>query len=244
MQELEMGGIDIVILCGGLGTRLREVTKDLPKPMVNINGDPFLNLIIDDASAFGFRRFILCVGYKSEVIGNYYKKKKDRLKYVLSEEDAPMGTGGAVKKARDLIASKFFFVLNGDSICRIDLKQFLAFHLEKKAEISIALTSIENPQDYGSVSLNADHEITGFNEKTAVPSEAGWVNAGIYIFNHHAINSFPPHKKISLEYDVFPSFVGKGLYGYVNHVRLFDIGTPQRLDRLKKYFLPKEKDET
>ena len=244
MPEPKLAGIDTVILCGGLGTRLREVAKNLPKPMVDINGQPFLDLIIRDASEFGLQKFILCAGYKSEVIGDYYKQKNDRLEYVLSEEDAPLGTGGAIVKARRLIASKIFLVLNGDSICRIDLKQFLAFHLEKKAQVSIALTSVDDPQDYGSVSLNENHAIMGFNEKASVPPGAGWVNAGIYIFNREALNAFPQGKNLSLEYDVFPSFVGEGLYGYASAARLFDIGTPQRLDILKEYFKTKEKDET
>jgi D-glycero-alpha-D-manno-heptose 1-phosphate guanylyltransferase len=238
MPELEIKDIDTIILCGGLGTRLKDIVKELPKPMVDIHGKPFLDLIVDYISSFGLCRFILCSGYKSEVIGEYYRRKNDGLEYVLSEEDVPLGTGGATVKSKNFIKSKVFLGLNGDSICQIDLKKFLSFHLAKKANISIALTSIDDPRDYGSIDLNEDQEITGFNEKSSVPSGSGLVNAGIYLFSHQSLDSFPLNKKISLEYDVFPAFVGNGLYGYVDPAPLFDIGTPQRLDTLKNYFLP------
>jgi len=235
MRDLRAEEIDTVILCGGLGTRLKGVAKDLPKPMVDIHGKPFLDLIIDYIASFGFRRFILCSGYKADVIAEYYKKKNDGLEYVLSEEDVPLGTGGAVVQARNLISSKVFLGLNGDSFCQIDLKKFFEFHLEKKASVSIALTSIDDPRDYGSIELNKNQEITGFNEKSATPSGCGLINTGIYFFNCRSIDSFPSNKKLSLEYDVFPSFVEKGLHGYVDSAQLYDIGTPQRLDTLRKH---------
>ena len=175
MRDLRAEEIDTVILCGGLGTRLKGVAKDLPKPMVDIHGKPFLDLIIDYIASFGFRRFILCSGYKADVIAEYYKKKNDGLEYVLSEEDVPLGTGGAVVQARNLISSKVFLGLNGDSFCQIDLKKFFEFHLEKKASVSIALTSIDDPRDYGSIELNKNQEKTGFNEKSATPSGCGLI---------------------------------------------------------------------
>ncbi len=238
MPERETENIDTVILCGGLGTRLQNVAKGLPKPMVDINGKPFLDLIIDSLASFGFKRFILCSGYKSKIIAEHYRQKNDGLEYVLSEEAIPLGTGGAMVQAKNLITSKVFLGLNGDSICQIDFKEFLKFHLEKKANVSIALTSVDDPQDYGSINLNENQEITGFNEKSSLRSGAGLVNAGIYLFNLQSIDSFPSQKKLSLEYDVFPAFVGSGLYGYVDPAQLFDIGTPQRLDIMRKYFQP------
>ena len=239
MQDLKIEEIDTVILCGGLGTRLKDVAKGLPKPMVDIHGKPFLD-IIDYIASFGFRRFILCSGYKADVIAEYYKNKKDGLEYVFSEEDVPLGTGGAVIQARNLINSEVFLGLNGDSFCQVGLKKFFEFHLEKKANVSIALTSIDDPQDYGSIDLNKNQEITGFNEKSATPSGCGLINTGIYFFNRQSVNSFPSNKKLSLEHDVFPSFVEKGLHGYVDSAQLYDIGTPQRLDTLREYIQSSE----
>ena len=234
MQDIKIEDVDTVILCGGLGTRLKDVAKDLPKPMVDIQGKPFLDIIIDYIASFGFRRFILCSGYKADVIAEYYKKKNDGLEYVLSEEDAPLGTGGAVVQARNLIGSKVFLGLNGDSFCKVDLEKFLEFHLKKKANVSIALTSIDDPQDYGSIDLNENQEITRFNEKCSDSSGPGLINTGIYLFNRRSMDSFPSNKKLSLEYNVFPSFVDKGLHGYMDSAQLYDIGTPQRLDILRK----------
>lgn len=237
MSEIKLEDIDTVILCGGLGTRLQDVAKELPKPMVDVHGQPFLDLLINYASSFGLKRFILCSGYKGEIITAHYKNKNDGLEYIMSEEDVPLGTGGALVHARRLIKSKVFLGLNGDSFCQIDLKKFFKSHTEKRAAVSIALTSIDDPRDYGSISLNNNQEVTGFNEKKTTKDDGeGLINAGIYLFNQSSMTPFPSAKNISLEYDIFPGLIKNGLYGYVDNARLFDIGTPQRLNTLREHF--------
>jgi D-glycero-alpha-D-manno-heptose 1-phosphate guanylyltransferase len=110
--------IDVFILCGGLGSRLRAVSKGNPKPMVIVNGRPFVDSIIDYFAGFGCRRFVLGTGYKAKVIEDYYcENKRSELKILFSREKTPLGTGGAVKKARKLLASDPVLVINGDSIC-------------------------------------------------------------------------------------------------------------------------------
>ena len=89
MSEIKIEEIDTVILCGGLGTRLKDLTKDLPKPMVDIHGQPFLDILINYASSFGLKRFILCSGYKAEVISKYYSKKNDGIEYVFEKFTLP-----------------------------------------------------------------------------------------------------------------------------------------------------------
>ena len=237
MSEIKLEDIDTVILCGGLGTRLQDVAKELPKPMVDVHGQPFLDLLINYASSFGLKRFILCSGYKGEIITAHYKNKNDGLEYIMSEEDIPLGTGGALVHARNLIKSKIFLGLNGDSFCQVDLKNFFKSHIEKRATASIALTSIDDPRDYGSISLNNNQEVTGFNEKNTTKDDGeGLINAGIYLFNQSSMTLFPSAKNISLEYDIFPGLIKNGLYGYVDNARLFDIGTPQRLNTLREHF--------
>jgi len=239
MSEIKIEDIDTVILCGGLGTRLKDLTKDLPKPMVDIHGQPFLDILIKYASSFGFKRFILCSGYKSEVISKYYSEKNDGIEYIFSKEEFPLGTGGALVQATKLIKSKVFLGLNGDSICKINLKNFYNFHLSKKAKVSIALTSADYPGDYGRIALNENQEIIQFNEKSTSKTDKNLINTGIYLMDRGLINSFPSNQKLSLEYDMFPAFTQKYLHGYIDTAQLFDIGTPERLNKLRKHFQPK-----
>jgi NDP-sugar pyrophosphorylase family protein len=235
MTATSLQETDAVILCGGLGTRLAQTIKDRPKPMAEIEGRPFLDLIIDYLYASGVRRFILCSGYKSEFIERYYQNETDSDRtYTFSVEAMPLGTAGAVKNAESHIKSDPFFVLNGDSFCNVPLNTFYNFHVEKKAVLSAALTRIDNAGDYGSITLNADQKITSFDEKSA--QSAGRVNAGIYLFSKSVLNNIEANKKLSLEYDTFPKYAKKGMYGFSVEEPLYDIGTPDRLEAAKKYF--------
>ena len=240
MSEIKIEDIDTAILCGGLGTRLKDLTKDIPKPMVDIHGQPFLDILIKYVCSFGFKRFILCSGYKSEVISKYYSKKEDGIEYVFSKEEVPLGTGGALVQAKKLIRSKVFLGLNGDSICQVNLKKFYNFHLIKKAKASIALTSVDDPRNYGRIALNENQEIIQFSEKGPSKVDGNLINTGVYLMDRELINSFPSNKKLSLEYDMFPAFTQNNLHGYIDKAELFDIGTPERLNKLRKHFQPKE----
>lgn len=226
--------IDVVILCGGLGTRLRSVIHDRPKVMAEIHGRPFLDILINYVAKFGFARFVLCVGYKSEVIKEYYERKRTNLKIVFSEESKPLGTAGALKKAERLIHSDVFLVFNGDSLCEVDIKEFIRFHERKNALISIVLTPIENPAEYGVITLDEHKKITHFSEKVTAKG-ALLVNAGIYCMNKPVLGDIPLGRKSSLEYDVFPKILKKGIYGYRTNKRLIDIGTPERLEVTKQF---------
>ena len=165
MSEL-IKNTDVYILCGGFGKRLKSITKNSPKPMVKIGEKPFLDIIIDYMAGFGFRCFILGLGYKAEVFKKYYRdfKRKD-LEIKFCEERTPLGTGGAVKKAKSLIKSNPFLVLNGDSFCKFNPLNFLKFHKKKKAIVSILLRKVLSGADYGRVKLDKAGRITDFNEK-------------------------------------------------------------------------------
>jgi len=233
---------DVVILCGGLGTRLKNIVNDQPKAMVDINGTPFINILIDYIARFGFIRFILCVGYMSHVIKEYYGMKRSELSILFSEEKELLGTAGALKNAEKFIRSDAFLVFNGDSLCEIDIKDFLSFHSSKRAFMSVVLASHKTPEDYGVIRLNGNQRVTSFREKITVEGK-NFVNAGIYLFDSHILKEIPYNVKMSLEYDLFPRILEKGIYGYVTEKKLFDIGTPERLTMLRNYF-KKAKYET
>lgn len=234
--SLNLGALDAVILCGGLGTRLQSVLKDKPKPMADFNNRPFLDLLIDYVGSFGFKSFVLCAGYKGDLVKEYFEKKDDGKTYIISQETSPLGTAGAIKHAQPLIKSDVFLVMNGDSFCNIDLASFMNFHCSKNSLASVALATMEDARDYGGVTLRENDEIISFDEKMDTPSSA-WVNAGIYIFNKKVLNHIPGNKKVSLEQEVFPSLTGKGLFGFTTQSQLLDIGTPERLERARQLLI-------
>ena len=233
---LNPGTLDVVILCGGLGTRLQSVLKDKPKPMADFNNRPFLDLLIDFVGHFGFQRFILCTGHKGGSIREYFKNKNDGKIYVISQETSPLGTAGAIKHAEPLIHSDVILAMNGDSFCEIDLASLMKFHQSKNAMVSVALSPMEDASDYGGVTLGDNDEITNFDEKKNAPS-SGWVNAGVYVFKKSILDHIPADKKVSLEQELFPSLAGNGLYGFATQSRLLDIGTPERLERARQLLI-------
>ena len=228
--------IDAVILCGGLGTRLKEITQNVPKPMIDIKGQPFLNIIIKYLASFGIRRIILCTGYKSDVIENYYKSNAMGLEIIFSEEKEPSGTAGAIKNAQKSIKSNNFLALNGDSFCEINLADFFEFHKTKKALISILLTSAQNTDEVGFAHVDNSQRVVNFSEKQQKSSN-GYVNAGIYFFDKHIFSYIPDTIPFSLEYDFFPKMMNREIYGYVIGDKFFDIGTPERYKAAKRHIL-------
>jgi D-glycero-alpha-D-manno-heptose 1-phosphate guanylyltransferase len=227
------GNCDVLLLCGGLGKRLRPLLRDKPKPMIEICGKPFLDILIDYTAGFGFRRFILCTGYKSALIKKHYEAMKGSLDIVISHESRPRGTAGAVKNAEPFIHSSPFLVLNADSFCPINFMDFLKFHREKKAMASVALTKKTGAGDYGSIVIDRKGKITGFHEKRAGAGER-LVSAGIYLFDKKILERMPANRKYSMEYDLFPALSGKDLYGYVIQKDFIDIGTPERYVKARR----------
>lgn len=220
---------DVLVLCGGVGKRLREVVQDVPKPMADIGGRPFLDILLRYVSDFGFRRFILCTGYMGEKVKQYFEEQEN-MEIYFSEEDEPLGTGGAVKNAESYVRSRAFLVMNGDSICKMDLVDLLDFHQSMQALASIALVESGAEADYGSVEINGEQRVLGFLEKK---KSTGYVNAGVYVFDRDLIKLMPDGA-FSLEYDIFPNVLDRNVYGYVTTCGLFDIGTPERYERARK----------
>lgn len=236
-----LSDIDVLILCGGLGSRLAPVLGDRPKPMAEMNHRPFLDILIDYFAEFGFRRFILCTGHNSEVIQDYYSQKDSCLRLVISNEQAPLGTAGAVKNAQRFINSDPFIVANGDSFCSADLGEFYNFHLSKQSLMSMVVTESEDTADCGRVVLNDLQQIVCFEEKKQ-ENRKGYVNAGIYLFQKQVLSFIPEDSGFSLEYDLFPMLTDKGCYAFISSDELIDIGTPLRYERAKQFFGNRDQD--
>ncbi|MGH9910375.1 MAG: sugar phosphate nucleotidyltransferase, partial [Nitrososphaerales archaeon] len=147
-------GLQAVILVGGLGTRLRDIVKDRPKPLALINGRPFLEYQIAFLKKYNIRDIVLCIGYQGEKIEEYFSDGiRHGVSIRYSREKELLGTGGAIKNARNLL-EKRFFVLNGDTLFLIDLYKMLNFHLQNSADVTIALTKTPDQTRYGSVTIN------------------------------------------------------------------------------------------
>lgn len=214
-----------VILCGGAGKRLRKVVHGIPKPMALIAGRPFLDFLIEYLIRFNVRTVILCTGYKSDVIEKYYKSKHFVAKIIISKEDRPLDTAGALKNAAAYIKSNPFFVLNGDSFCNVNLHQLFRFHVRKKANASIVLAWKDDRTDTGAVLVDESCRILKFREK-CISDNNTFINAGIYLFDKKVLSLIPKNRKYSLEFDLFPGL--DNCYGYKTRAPLLDIGVPER----------------
>ena len=220
--------IDAIILCGGKGERLASVSEGRPKALIDVAGRPFIDILMDDLLRSGLKRFILSVGYLREQIKSHFSQTDLLVEF--SEEDAPLGTGGAIKKAAAYTRSSSFLVVNGDSICRTDLLKFYNFHIEKNGVLSMVLAKPLPGEDYGIVEMDESQRITRFAEKTK-SGPASLINAGIYFINKEIISQMPGRDAFSLEYELFPKIVRLGCYGFSSKSPLIDIGTPERLAR-------------
>lgn len=231
-------GTDAVILAGGLGTRLRSVVPDRPKVLAEVAGRPFLGVLLDHLFSQGVGRAVLCVSYRKEQIVEYVRREKaahDRWgAVVFSEENEPLGTGGAVKNAEEMVRSEHFFVLNGDTLSGVPLPKLYDAHRSKNGMLTIAVAPVPGRADVGSIDLGPDGRIKGFRERAA--ERAGFVNAGTYVMQKDVFRHMPSGV-FSLETDFFPDIVARQpCYAFVADVDVLDIGTPERYTRAKEIF--------
>lgn len=218
---------DVVILCGGLGTRLRGVTGEAPKVLAEVDGRPFLDIVIEWVVKQRPARVILAAGYKADLLQAHYRGMFAGVDLVISAEEQPLGTAGAVKQAEGFIRSDAFFVLNGDCLCPVDLAELHTLHVRKRARASIVVSKVDDSRDYGVVLMDEKKRVQTFHEKI----ETQWpkfVNAGVYCFNRDVLDLIPAGEKSSLEYDLFPRLTGDAFFGFETDKPFIDIGTPER----------------
>jgi len=160
--------VKALFLAGGLGTRLRPITNDLPKPMVPIMGKPLLERNIEKLKSYGIDEVVLSTCYKPHKIDKYFGDgKKFGVKISYITEDKPLGTAGAIKNAEELL-SDTFLVFNADILSDIDIANMIRFHKEKGALATIAVTKVDNPSAYGVIEHDDDNFITAFKESLSL----------------------------------------------------------------------------
>jgi len=208
-----------VILAGGFGTRLQSVVKDVPKPMADINKRPFLEYLLERLISANVTEVVLSVGYKQDIIKNYFKDKYKSIDILYASEDKPLGTGGALKKSLKLLNTKEnVLVLNGDTFYNLDIKKFYQSALLNN--LTLSLKPMQNFDRYGSVEIEGEC-ISSFREKSYV--DKGLINAGVYLMKSNLLES------VKEELFSFEDFLQeqKCIHYYVEDSYFVDIGIPQ-----------------
>ncbi|ECW7655546.1 NTP transferase domain-containing protein [Campylobacter coli] len=209
-----------IILAGGLGTRLRSVVQDLPKPMAPINGRPFLAFVLEYLKKQGITEIILSVSYKYELIQEYFKDEFYGMKIHYNIEKELLGTGGAIKDTLKLV-KKEVYVLNGDTFFDIDLKKLVL----NGSKICIALKQIQNFDRYGTVNVDEQGIVTSFEEK--VFKKQGLINGGIYLLKKDIFDKFDLEKKFSFEEFLQENYKSLKIQTQIFDDYFIDIGIPE-----------------
>jgi NDP-sugar pyrophosphorylase family protein len=223
-----------IILAGGLGTRLRPHTHKIPKSMMDLNGKPFLEHQIEMLKKNGISNFLLLIGHLGEQIKDYFgdgSKLGVSIKY--STEDSPLGTGGALKKAENLVENEFI-LLYGDSYLPINYEELIEmFRSDNKKGVVVAYSNEEDTTVKNNIKVNEDKIVTVYEKDST--EELDYVEAGVLVLKKKVLELIPSDKKVSLEEEVFPRLIKeKELLAYITNQRFYDIGTEERLEKIKE----------
>jgi NDP-sugar pyrophosphorylase family protein len=227
-----------VLLVGGLGTRLRSETGDLPKAMIDVGGMPFLDRILVHLRHSEIKAVVLAVSYARESIEEHFQDGcRLGISITYSRETQPLGTGGALRLTLPLLKGGQALVLNGDSFVDLDYRDMFEFHRASKNQLTIAAVQMADCRDFGRLRI-ANGNVVGFVEKDERDRSDGYINAGVYVFESGLIEAIPAGVVQSLENEVFPSILSRGgrIGAYCIHGYFLDLGTPARLHQLRGDF--------
>jgi histidinol-phosphate phosphatase family protein len=247
--KINAKNIPTIILCGGLGTRMREETEYKPKPMVLIGGKPIIEHQILLFKRYGIRRIWILLGHQGNKIKEYFGDgRKWKVKIYYHQEKEPMGTAGALKILENKI-KKDFLVVSGDVMMNIDLRKFINWHKKQKGIATFIVHPNDHPFDSDLVEINKDKRIIAFLKRPH-PSNRIFHNlsiASIYIFSPRIFQFIPKNRKSDIEKDILPKILKseQKIYAYKTSEYIKDIGTPNRLMKVRKdYVLEKLKKIT
>jgi len=221
-----------ILLVGGFGTRLMPLTKNTPKPMLTVAGIPVTEHQLAMAKAAGITEVVLATSYLSEVFTPYFgdgSKWGMKIKYAVEKQ--PLGTGGAIRNAAQLIESnESVVILNGDVLSSHNLAEQIRQHEVHDADETLHLTQVDDARAFGCVPTDDQGRVRAFLEKMENPV-TNQINAGCYVFNPRVISTIPLDTVVSVERETFPQLVenGAAVFGYVENAYWLDIGTPKAL---------------
>jgi len=229
--------LDILVLAGGLGTRIRPVLGDLPKILAPILGRPYLAYLLEWLERFGARRVVLGLGHRAQAVIDYLQARPPgRIEVATVIEPSPLGTAGAVRFARNSLRSDPVLIMNGDSFTDADLCAFVDRHGAGKAIGSILCAEVDDAGRYGRVDLDQHGNIRGFVEKDSAFHGSALINAGVYLLSAALLDKIAAGQAASLERDVFERLPPGSLAAFSGRFRFIDIGTPESLAEAANVF--------
>jgi len=230
---------EAILLVGGKGTRLRPLTVNTPKPMLEVAGVPFLSHQLARARAAGITRIVFATAYKPEVFEEYFGDGSRfglELEYV--QEVEPLDTAGAIRNVADRLVSapdEPVMIFNGDILSGVDLAALRAEHTARGADVTLHLTKVADPRAFGLVPTDAEGWVTAFREKPQRPEDivTDQINAGCYVFRRELIDDIPAGRRVSVERETFPGLLERGakVLGVVEQSYWLDLGTPAAFAR-------------
>jgi mannose-1-phosphate guanylyltransferase len=221
-----------ILLVGGFGTRLKPLTDEYPKPMLPVAGLPVTEHQILAAKKAGIHTLVLATSYLAEIFTPYFGDGgKWGMKILYAVEKEPLGTGGAIRNAAELLGrDEPIVIFNGDVLSRHSIADQIAFHTAKKADVTLHLIEVEDARAFGCVPTDNEGRVTAFLEKMDNPVTNS-INAGCYVFSPEVVDQIPLGKVVSVERETFPALVesGRPVFGYLEDSYWLDVGTPAAL---------------
>jgi len=217
-----------IVLVGGMGTRLQSIVSDVPKAMALIDNKPFLEYLLKFLSGYGVTCAILSVGYKGEIIEDYFGDSFLGMSLDYSKETTPLGTGGAIKLALEKCIDNTILALNGDSIFNIDIRRLFEFHLKNNADITLSLKEMFNVWRSGIIKLN-DNRVIEMREKAK--AEHAYINSGTYILKRDVFSDFSLPERFSFEEFLTDNVGNLNISGLPFDANFIDIGIPEDYEK-------------
>jgi D-glycero-alpha-D-manno-heptose 1-phosphate guanylyltransferase len=231
--------MDAIVLCGGLGTRLGDLTRETPKPLIEVAGRPFVTHVLDHLVSNGVKKIVLAVSFQWEKLRDALGFSWRGIPLSYCVEYAPMGTGGAIKFALQQNDLDKALVVNGDTLLLESPRPLMDLSDFYKADVMIALKRVENAGRFGRVLIEPNGRVISFEEKGS--TDSGHINAGMY-FVHRRVLSEINKNKFSFENDILSKYcVHLQIFGHTTNAYFIDMGVPEDLLRARlelKSFIP------
>ena len=220
-----MSRVEVIILAGGRGSRLKSVVDNIPKPMASIRGKPFLEYLLKHVSKFNVRKIVFCLSYKHEAVSRHFGNRYADIEICYSIADKPLGTGGAAKKGLCQCSDKHVVLINGDTFYNINLDDFFSFHVLHNSDITMSLKPMKQFSRYGSVEVDG-HRVTNFREKQF--QDYGLINGGWYVIGSEVFSKHDMQGFFSFERDLLENrSIALNIYAKIFKENFIDIGVPE-----------------
>jgi D-glycero-alpha-D-manno-heptose 1-phosphate guanylyltransferase len=225
--------MNAIILCGGLSTRLGDITKETPKILLEIGGKSILDWQLEKLKALGVKEVVLAAGHLAHVLHDTVGNSREGMELIYAIEDKKLGTGGAIKHAMAYVSEPeaSTWVLNGDILYTIDFAD-MADQLVPASDGIMLGVLVEDASTYGTLEYDGVHHLVAFKEKEGL-EKPGYINGGLYLLTDRFKNYFPKDDAFSIEYDVFPRV--RGMSVYLSESPWIDVGVPERLAWARAY---------